>query len=477
MDPFGRRAGTTAPHDVASMADPQPVADIAGAVQQLLYLVVAFLLVLLNGFFVAAEFAIVKVRATRIEELAQKGRWRASVARNVVTRLDAYLSATQLGITIASLGLGWIGEPAVARLIEPLLSNLGVASPGTVHVVSFAIAFSLIAFLHIVLGELAPKSLAIRLPEATSLWVAAPLRLFYWVMFPAIWILNGTANAILSWVGIDPASGVDHVHSGAELRMIVQSSHEEGALNATEMALFHNVLDFSERRVGEIMVPRLDMVCLYTQNTLDENLAIIRENLHTRYPLAAREKDEIVGLIHVKDLLRLLADDDGADIRTIERPVLYVPSAVTIDHLLKTFQRERRHIAIVVDEYGGVAGLVTLEDVLEELVGPILDEFDTDEILGAALRRGATDFVLEAGRPLTEVARALEFEVEDDEEVNTIGGYVLKLLGHVPDVGKSLAIGRYRVEVVAMDGLRITKLRFRRSAAGDGRAAEAPAEQ
>jgi CBS domain containing-hemolysin-like protein len=433
---------------------------------QVLLLGSAFLLVLLNGFFVAAEFAIVKVRSTKIRELAEKGDWRAVAAQNVIAHLDAYLSACQLGITFASLGLGWIGEPAVAQLIEPTLRAAGVENPTLVHTVAFTIAFIFISFLHIVLGELAPKSLAIRKPESTSLWLAPPLRAFYWVMYAPIVALNGTANWLLRFVGIEPVGETEQAHSSEELRMIVGASHAHGVLNATERRLLENVIDFSEREVAEIMTPRVDMVCLFVNKTIAENLAIVRGQQHTRYPLAEGSADNVIGMIHIKDFITITvegaAERTGSVLQSIKRPVLFVPERASIDALLRTIQATHTLMAIVVDEYGGVAGVVTLEDVLEELVGEIRDEFDETEL--EVERRGG-ETIVDGGLPLNEVEEMFPDLVSKEEsDVRTVGGLVLKELGRIPIVGDQVTLGPYRLEVIEMDNLRITRVKIERFA-------------
>jgi CBS domain containing-hemolysin-like protein len=432
--------------------------------KELLLLGAAFFLVLLNGFFVAVEFAIVKVRSTKIQELADEGDWRAAVVRNVIGHLDAYLSACQLGITIASLGLGWIGEPAVARLLEPALAAAGVENPTLVHTIAFTVAFGIISFLHIVLGELAPKSLAIRKPESVSLWLAPPLRAFYWLMYFPIAALNGTANGILRIAGIEPVSESNEAHSSEELRMIVAASHAHGALNATERRLLENVIDFSEREVAEIMTPRVDMICLFVNKSIAENLAIVRGEQHTRYPLADGSADNVIGMIHIKDFITLTAESAaeraGSVLQSIKRPVLFVPESASIDAVLRTIQGTHTLMAIVVDEYGGVAGLVTLEDVLEELVGEIRDEFDEVEL--AVERRGG-ETVVDGGLPLGEVEEMFpDLPASEESDVRTVGGLVLKELGRIPVVGDAVSLGPYRLEVMEMDNLRITRVKLSR---------------
>lgn len=439
-------------------------------------LFVAFLLVLLNGYFVAAEFAIVKTRPTQLEELVRSGSRLAKLSQPVLRKLDDHLSATQLGITLASLGLGWIGERAVARMIEPALVLIGVGSPLAVHGVATAIAFTIISFLHIVLGELAPKSLAIRRSVGTTLWTAPPLRLFYVLMYPAIIALNGSSLYILRLFGLPPASEAEHAHSPEELEMIVESSAKQGLLNEQERQLLENALAFSERYVHEIMVPRPDMVCLRADRTVEENVAIVERGRHTRYPLIEGDREEILGMVHVKDLFLLdrqrrvvtgERERDALTVSRIARDVTFVPSVTTIDRLLLQFQRGQTHLAIVVDEYGGTAGLVTLEDVLEELVGEIRDEFDVEEVMGIERRPGG-EAIVSAGLPVEEVADAFGFDA-DDATVDTIGGYVIQMLGRMPRVGDLVVKAGHRIEVIRMEHHRITHLRFRDAA--EGRAA------
>ncbi|MFC1707607.1 hemolysin family protein [Planctomycetota bacterium] len=435
-------------------------------------LFLAFFLALLNGFFVASEFAIVKVRPTQVEELAHGGGRRARVARGNIVGLDDYLSATQLGITIASLGLGWLGHPAVASIIRPLFAWLGAGSGVAADTVAAAMAFGFITYLHIVMGELVPRWIAIHRPLDVALWTALPLRLFYVIMYPAIRVLNRTATFILRTIGFGPAGELEHAHSPRELEMIVESSARHGFLNEQERELLENVLGFGRRYVREIMVPRPDMVCLFTSKSLNENLAIVRESSYTRFPLATADTDSIVGMVHVQDLFEVsrLPGETAKDgcgsgrtprlsLESISRPVPYVPEVTTVDRLFRVFQRNRTHLAVVVDEYGGVAGLATLEDVLEELVGEIHDEFDVDEVSGIE-RRANGEAIVAGSLSVEEVAEAFQFD-GSRSSMSTIGGYVLQLLGNVPKIGDFVTMGRYRVEVIRMDGHRVTHLRFR----------------
>lgn len=425
--------------------------------QQILLIIAALGLVLLNGFFVAVEFAIVKVRGTRIEELAATGHWRARTTRHVLHRLDAYLSACQLGITLASLALGWIGKPAFANIIEPLLVKIGVTSPTAIHSIALITAFAIISFLHIVLGELAPKSMAIRKPEETSLWLALPLRVFHFFMYPAIVVLNGTANALLRVVGLTHADEGSLAHSPEELRMIVTASHAHGVLNATETRLLENVFGLSERPVAEIMTPRVEMICLDRSRSFDENLQTVRTHQHTRYPLIDGSPDQVLGIIHVKDLIRIAGEPQVASLDALMRPVHFIPESASIDHLLKLIQKTRTLMAVVVEEYGGVAGVVTLEDILEELIGEIRDEFDSAE-QADVVRRGETVH-LSPGIPIADALQALPgLKVELDEDIRTLGGHIMKRLGRVPKVGDIIEFGPWRAKITRMDGQRVTRL-------------------
>lgn len=433
-------------------------------------IVVAFVLVLLNGFFVAAEFAIVKVRRTRIDELLARGSRRARLARPILDHLEAYLAACQVGITIASLALGWIGEPALARLLHPLAQGLGLeerTSALAVHgAASSIVAFGIISFLHIVVGEQAPKAWAIQDSESMTLRIALPLRIAYAVLYPGIWVTNRAANLMLHGFGLRSASEKDLAYSPEELELIVATSAEAGALDEHQRRLFENAINLSAKRVREIMVPRMDMVYLLTTDTLEKSLAIIREQQHTRYPLAAADRERVLGMIHTKDLLdRIASGEREIQLEKIVRPVIFVPEVASLDRLLRRYQRTRTHMAIVVDEYGSVAGLVTLEDILEELVGQIRDEFDVDEEDAPVIVGGADETVVEAWLPVDQVAAKLGFKAVG-AQATTIGGYVLQLLGRLPRVGSAVVVGPWRVEVAEMEGLRLTQLRFRRKPEG-----------
>jgi CBS domain containing-hemolysin-like protein len=422
-------------------------------------LLLALLLVLLNGFFVATEFAIVKVRATRIRELIQQGNASARVAQELIQRLDAYLSACQLGITLASLGLGWIGEPAFAHLIEPLFGGLGSWAEPIAHAVSLTVAFLIITFLHIVAGEVAPKSIAIRYAEPTALFVARPMRWFYRVFYPAIWLLNAVANGLLRVLGLSAASDAERGHSEEELRLVLAESLGRGPSAERRRALMEQALSFPDRKVREIMVPRADVAYLDLLEPIEKNLETARREGYTRYPVCRDHLDEVVGIVHVRDLFA--HPESLTDSSALERlcwKALFIPESATADALLRLFQQARTHMAIVVDEYGGTSGLVTLEDVLEELTGEILDEFDVETPPIEAAPDGT---VRVAGHvAAADLARHLGVDLASEDAV-TVAGLVLQELGRVARVGDVVRVGGVALTVLETRGRRITRLAAR----------------
>ncbi|MCB8814976.1 hemolysin family protein [Desulfosporosinus shakirovi] len=421
---------------------------------------IAFLLVGLNGIFVAAEFAMVKVRKTRLAELAENGSRRAQSALEVTSQLDAYLSACQLGITLSSLGLGWIGEPAIAALIEPLFE--GIAGWNTIytHSISIAIAFSIISLLHIVLGELVPKSLAIQKAESTALATAGFLKNFYWVCYPVIRSLNALANLVLRIWGIEPANEADLSHSEEELRMLVDASQKHGYLDKLEGKLLDNVFEFSDRIASEVMIPRQDMVCIFIQDTFEEILEVVKEHGHTRYLLCDDDKDHVLGLVHMRDIIRLQEQAGSKDIAQIKRDILAVPEGMPISHLVQRMRSQRTHMAVVVDEFGGSAGLVTLEDMLEELVGEIYDEFELEQ--PPIQKLAENEYVLNGRVLMEEVSEMLDIQLEE-ETVSTIGGYVFSRLGRKPAKGDVVYFDGFHFEVMEVLGFRITKVMVKRT--------------
>lgn len=419
-------------------------------------------LVLLNAFFVAAEFALVKVRSTRMEELARQGSRRAQVAKGAIERIDGYLSATQLGITLASLGLGWLGEPAFARLIRPVLVRLAVGSEAVVHSLALTLAFALITFLHIVLGELAPKSLAIQRTERVALWVALPLRAFYVVFYPALWLLNACSRAALRLVGIAPLESEEAVRSEGELRLILSESCRVGVLSGSKRELLEKAIDYSRRTARHVMVPRADIVYLALERSLADNLELTRQSRHTRYPLCQRDVDHVLGMIHIKDLFHHHGElRSSEDLLRLRRDILFVPESRPLDLLQRDFQQRRTHMAIVVDEYGGTSGLVTLEDVIEELVGEIQDEFDREP---PQMQETDEGFVIDGLMHVEEAADQLGVHLEPTE-ASTVGGYVTTKLGRMARVGDTVSLDSYDIRVLEMRGRRVTKLLACRRAA------------
>ena len=416
------------------------------------YLLLALLFIVANGFFVAAEFAIVRVRPTQLAEMAAEGSARAKMARRITRRLDSYLSATQLGVTLASLALGWVGEPAFASLILPHLTGLGLFAAGVAHSIAAVVAFTLISALHIIFGELGPKYIAIDKTVPTTLWVAHLLRAFYVVMFPVIWLLNKTSNAVLRLIGIKPAGKEDMVHSEEELRLILASSEKAGVLSEENREIIEGVFEFSKRTARQIMVPRTDVVVLSTTKSIEENLEILRTTRHTRYPLCDGSLDQTIGLIHVKDLFLAQLRGPGRPLIELKRDILFVPENSTVEALLSQFIESKTHMAVVLDEYGGASGIVSLENITEELFGQIQDEFDRErpeiEPLGNGRYRVRGDYLIE------DLADRLKVDVGEPAE-ETIGGYVAARLGREVQPGDRTNLGKLQIEVLDAERFRV----------------------
>jgi CBS domain containing-hemolysin-like protein len=415
-------------------------------------LFLAFLFVMANGFFVAAEFAIVKVRSTQLTELAEQGSIRARMARKLTRHLDAYLSATQLGITLSSLALGWIGEPAFHHLLEPVFHRLNIGEKAATSI-SATVAFVIISVLHIVLGELAPKSIAIQKPVGTSLMVAHLLHAFYVITYPAIFVLNGVSRAILKVFGIQPTSEhLEAAHSPEELRLILASSEKAGILSEENREIIEGVFQFSKRTARQIMVPRTDVVVLSTTKTVEENLETIRTTRHTRYPLCEGSLDQTVGLIHVKDLLLAQLRGPGRRLEDLKRDILFVPENSTVESLLSQFIESKTHMAVVLDEYGGSSGIVSLENITEELFGQIQDEFDRErpeiEPLGNGRYRVRGDYLIE------DLADRLKIDLGEPEE-ETVGGYVAARLGREVSPNDRVELGELSITVIEAERFRV----------------------
>jgi CBS domain containing-hemolysin-like protein len=416
------------------------------------YLLLALFFILANGVFVATEFAMVKVRPTQLAELAAAGNVRARMARRITKRLDSYLSATQLGVTLASLALGWVGEPAFAQLIEPHLSWFGVYSHAVAHSIAASFAFLVISSLHIIFGELAPKYIAIDKTLPTALWSAHLLRGFYVLMYPIIWVLSKTSVRVVRLIGINPASGRDMAHSQEELRLILASSEKAGVLSEENREIIEGVFQFSKRTARQIMVPRTDVAVLSTKKTIEQNLEIIRTTRHTRYPLCEGTLDQTIGLIHVKDLFLAQLRGPGRPLNELKRDILFVPENSTVDALLSQFIEVKTHMAVVLDEYGGASGIVALENITEELFGQIQDEFDRErpeiEPLGNGKYRVRGDYLIE------DLADRLKVDVGEPAE-ETIGGYVAARLGREVLPGDRTQLGDLSISVLDAERFRV----------------------
>lgn len=424
----------------------------------LLGVLAVLLLVAANGFFVASEFALVTVRRSRVEQLLAEGRAGAAALKRATHHLDAYIAATQLGITMASLALGWVGEPALAHLLEPLFHLIPpLATVGT-HAVSAALSFATITALHIVLGELAPKSLALQRAEATALAVVLPLEGFYRVFRPAVVLLNAAGNLVVRAVGLQPATGEESVHSPEELKLLVATSRRAGLLAEQEQQMLNRVFDFAEIAAHEVMVPRTEMVCVPVEASLPEVVRIATEHGYSRFPVYEGDLDHIVGVVHIRDLLRATQGDRRRfDLRRVMRDPIVMPDVVKVDLLLNEMKRRKTRLVILIDEFGGTAGLVTMEGLLERIVGDVGDEFKAPEPEISELEDGST---LIAGLTLIdEVNQRLGLNI-DNSYYDTIGGYVFGAIGRRPEVGDEVHVDGRVLRVESLDGLRIAMVRL-----------------
>lgn len=388
-------------------------------------LLLVAILIALTGFFVASEFAIIKIRSSRIDQLIAEGNKKASATKKVIDNLDEYLSACQLGITITALGLGWLGEPTIEHLLAPVFEQLHM--PGSIStVLSFVIAFSTITFLHVVVGELAPKTVAIQKAEAISIWFSKPLMAFYRIMYPFIWALNGSARFITGIFGLKPVSEHELAHSEEELRIILSESYKSGEINQSEFKYVNKIFEFDNRIAKEIMVPRTEIVSLSIDAPIQEQLEIIKDEKYTRYPIVDGDKDHIIGVVNIKEIFTDLIHFDKQKTFSIEqyiRPIIQVIESIPIHELLVKMQKERIHMAVLIDEYGGTAGLVTVEDILEEIVGEIRDEFDADEV-PLIQKINDAKYIVDGKVLVSEINELFNLSI-DDTDVDTIGGWVL----------------------------------------------------
>ena len=425
--------------------------------EYLLNIFFVLFIVFLNGFFVAAEFAIVKVRITQIEPLAAKGNRRAKIAREVITHLDLYLSATQVGITMTSLALGWIGEPLIAEHLLPVFQSLGVQNEQLVHGIAFAVAFSIITFLHIVLGEQAPKWMAIQKASATTLWISYPLSLFTTVFKPVIWLLNIAANGILRLFGLRVSGSSELTHSEEELRLIL-AREQSGSTTSKNIVL--NAMDFRLKQARHCMVPRTEMITLSIIAPLQDNLKVMRTNKFSRYPAYSDTIDNIIGLLYTKDIFKLDLDHNPSfTLESVLRDATFLPETVSLEKTLETMLQRKTHMVILADEYGGTAGLITLELVLEELVGPIQDEYDREA--PEIIKLNDDEYVLDASVTTNEVERLLNQELSP-KDILSIGAFVLEQLGHIPAAEERLQVNGLEFIVEQVTDRVIDRIRIKR---------------
>jgi CBS domain containing-hemolysin-like protein len=424
-----------------------------------LHLLGILAIVLLNGFFVAAEFAFVKLRDTQLDALIVAGNRRARLARHILQNLTSYLSATQLGITMASLGLGWLAQPVFLSLLAPPLQWIGIASPHFQKSIAFAIGFATATFLQIVLGELGPKWFAIQRALPAALFIASPLHWFYRASYPFNWLLNHSAQWLMRRVGLEPSSSLRLVHSEEELRLMLNQNRGDSTCLGHEIVL--NALDLSRRIVRNVMRPRMEIAVFDTEASLQECLDLAEKTRYSRFPLCeGGDLDKSLGVVHIKDLFALRNQAArGQDLKSVTRKLIYVPETTRLEKLLHLFLERKLHFALVVDEYGGTVGMVTLENVLEELVGQIQDEFDQEKPL--LLRRGPDQWEIEGALPLHELAELVGQNLPGDN-VATTSGWVTQRLGGFPKTGDALTLGAYELRVDRTENMRVTRLTLKR---------------
>lgn len=429
--------------------------------------VIIAILLLLNGYFVAAEFAFVKVRKTRMEELNEEGNFDAKLALETLKDLDEFIAAVQVGVTVASIGIGWVGEPTIAKMLVPVLDMLPQGAQAVAaHTISTVIVFIVITFLHVLIGEQVPKCLALQYPEKISLATAKSMRLMVWFCKPFVWLLTKTGALILKLFKIEHVQGGGLVHSMEEIDMLINASYDGGMLNETEKDMLHNVVKFSDLTAKQVMVPRTDMACVSNTMAMEEVYQFAAENQYTRYPVYEEDNiDHIVGFIHVKDLYANSIEETEVSMEKLIRPILLVPETITMDNLVLEFKKRKAQIAIVVDEFGGTSGLITLEDLLEEIFGDVQDEFDEEEEFEIK-KVGEDTFLVDAMMRLDDFCEFFELkdkDIEDyDEDIDTVAGFVVKLLGRIADEGDRVEFNDLLFIVKETDGARIAMLVVKR---------------
>ena len=450
---------------------------------------IVIILLLANGFFVASEYALVSVRQTRLKQLTKEGNFNAKLALEATEELDKYIAAVQLGITIASIGLGWVGEAAMMHLIYPIVSFIPIAFTKlmsllhltaffetdvmvyirdilalipnktviTAHSIAIAISFCLITLFHVVIGELMPKSIALQYPEKTSLFIVRPMKVIAKIFNPFIYILNGMGNTLLKLIRINPASNTHLAHSTEELNMLIDASFDEGVINETEKDMLQNVFKFSDLTAKQVMVPRTDITCLPSDITLNELIKITCETQYTRYPVFEEDIDNIIGIVHIKDIYACAVKNVDFNMKKILRKPMLIPETVNIDSLLVDFKKKQNQMAIVIDEFGGTSGIITVEDVLEEIFGEVQDEFDSDE---EDMIEKLSDNMYEVNgmMRLDELSEVLDTTIEDDD-VDTIGGFIVKQLGRFAELNDKVLFQNIEFVVKGISKTRVTKLK------------------
>lgn len=424
-----------------------------------LFIVIAFLLVLLNAFFVAAEFGMVKLRATRMEAIRTTYGLRGRILFHIHKHLDGYLSACQLGITFASIGLGWIGEPAFAHLLEPLFLLSGITSPQLTTVIAFFMAFSFISFLHIVVGELMPKSIAIRQAERVSLWTAMPLYGFYWLVYPAIWVLNGCSNFLLRVVGLDAIHG-EHFYSTEEIKLLLSSSHLHGELTKEEVEIIEHTMDLGDLKVTEVMRFSEEMIMINLNKPMNEVMDIIMEHRYSRYPLYDPHTKDVVGIIHVKDLLPLLYQKiEIKDLRAIARPILKVSRRLPAFELLQKFREGMPHFALVCNRHGSILGFVTLDNLLQVLIGRIKDEFHRTKVDWVLNEDGSIS--ASGNCSIYSLEQAINRDIDVEDNIDVLNGLFLHRLGYLPKEGEEIDFPEFKAKIEKVTSSKVVQVRIR----------------
>ena len=419
-------------------------------------LLIVLLLVFLNGFFVAAEFSIVKIRASRVETLLGTGDKRAVYTKKILDDLNSYLSACQFGITLASLGLGWIGEPVVANILSPLF-NYFTIDEVLKHTISFIIGFSVITAFHIVLGELVPKSLAILSSEKVALMSSHPLMIFYKISYPIIWLFDRSTNFILRIFGIKNMNSHEEIHTNDEIMLLLTENYKHGLLDKEELILLDNVFELSEKNVMSVMIPRTDMQCIFMGDDFKKIMDYVLNGKYTRYPVCLENKDNIVGFVHIRDLCKQAILNTENGIEEIMREIIFVPNTMSVNALFKTFQKDHAQIAIVIDEYGGTAGLITLEDILEELVGEIQDEFDINDV--SEIKKISDNIYSVDGKvTIDRINKLLNINIET--KVETIGGLFSLEYGSLPEAGEKINHEGYEFTIIKSDNKRALRVKI-----------------